>query len=74
MNRRRIYKKLYKSNKNGFLTAIALFFIAFTQVPIAIKNAAEVFCIGQLSNNVWLKEKNHSESNIIAVQRCNGRT
>jgi len=51
----------------------ALFFIALTQVPVAIKNAAEVICIGQTSNKIWRIEKNHAEANMLAVQRCNGK-
>ena len=47
--------------------------LALTQVPVGIKNAAEVACIGQTSNEVWKLEKNHSHANMIAVQRCNGR-
>ena len=47
--------------------------LALTQVPVGIKNAAEVACIGQTSNKIWKSEKNHSEANMIAVQRCNGR-
>ncbi len=50
----------------------ALMVLALTQLPVAIKNAAEVICIAQASNNIWLKENNHSEANMLAVQRCNG--
>jgi len=51
----------------------ALMILALTQVPVGIKNAAEVVCIGQTSNKIWKLEKNHAEANMIAVQRCNGR-
>ena len=54
-------------------TSFALIILALTQVPVGIKNAAEVACIGQTSNKIWKSEKNHSEANMIAVQRCNGR-
>ena len=54
-------------------TGFALMFLALTQVPVALKNAAEVFCIGQTSNKIWEIEKNHSEANMLAVQICNGR-
>ena len=47
--------------------------LALTQVPVGIKNAAEVACIGQTSNKIWKSEKNHAEANMLAVQRCNGR-
>ena len=54
-------------------TGFALIVLALTQIPVAIKNAAEVACIGQTSNKIWKSEKNHAESNMLAVQRCNGR-
>ena len=54
-------------------TGFALIILALTQVPVGIKNAAEVFCIGQTSNKVWKLENNHADANMIAVQRCNGR-
>ena len=47
--------------------------LALTQVPVGIKNAAEIVCIGQTSNKIWKVEKNHAEANMLAVQRCNGR-
>ena len=54
-------------------TGVALIILALTQIPVGIKNAAEVACIGQTSNKIWKTEKNHAEANMIAVQRCNGR-
>ena len=57
------------SNGTGF----ALTILALTQVPVGIKNAAEVVCIGQTSNKIWKIENNHAEANMLAVQRCNGR-
>ena len=54
-------------------TGFALIFLAITQVPVAIKNAAEVVCIGQTSNKIWKSEKNQADANMLAVQRCNGR-
>ena len=54
-------------------TGFALMILALTQVPVGIKNAAEVVCIGQTSNKIWKLEKNHAEANMLAVQRCNGR-
>ena len=47
--------------------------LALTQVPVGIKNAAEVVCIGQTSNKIWKLENNHADANMLAVQRCNGR-
>ncbi len=54
-------------------TGFSLMLLALTQLPVAIKNAAEVACIGQASMKIWQKENNHSEANMLAVQRCNGR-
>ena len=53
-------------------TGFALMLLALTQVPVAIKNIAELSCIGQASNKIWKIENNHSEANMLAVQRCNG--
>ena len=54
-------------------TGFALIILALTQVPVGIKNAAEVACIGQTSNKIWKSEKNHADANMLAVQRCNGK-
>ena len=54
-------------------TGFALIVLALTQIPVAIKNLAELACIGQTSNKIWKLEKNHSETNMLAVQKCNGR-
>ena len=60
------------SNIQAPTTRFALIALVLTQVPIAIKNAAEIACIGQTSNKIWKTEKNHFEANLLAVQRCNG--
>ena len=65
--------KSFRLNIHAPGTGIALIILALTQVPVGIKNAAEVVCIGQTSNKIWKIEKNHAEANMIAVQRCNGR-
>ena len=65
--------KCFRLNIHAPGTGIALIILALTQVPVGIKNAAEVVCIGQTSNKIWKIEKNHAEANMIAVQRCNGR-
>ena len=65
--------KSFRLNIQAPGTSIALIILALTQVPVGIKNAAEVVCIGQTSNKIWKIEKNHAEANMIAVQRCNGR-
>ena len=41
-------------------TGFALMVLALTQIPVGIKNAAEVFCIGQTSNKILKEEKKHS--------------
>ena len=65
--------KNFRLNIHAPGTGLALIILALTQVPVGIKNAAEVFCIGQTSNKIWKLEKNHAEANMLAVQRCNGR-
>ena len=64
---------MFRLNIHAPGKGIAIVILALTQVPVAIKNAAEVFCIGQTSNKIWTIEKNHAEANMLAVQRCNGR-
>ena len=54
-------------------TGFALMILALTQIPVGIKNAAEVACIGQTSNKIWKSGKNHADANMLAVQKCNGR-
>ncbi len=71
MPKKNWFKNL-RLNFNATETGFALMILALTQVPIAIKNAAEIVCIGQTSNKVWKLEKNHAEANMLAVQRCNG--
>ena len=65
--------KSFRLNMRAPGTGFALIILALTQVPVGIKNAAEVVCIGQTSNMIWKIEKNHAEANMLAVQRCNGR-
>ena len=65
--------KSFRLNIHAPGTGFALTVLALTQVPVGIKNAAEVICIGQTSNKIWKAEKNHVEANMLAVQRCNGR-
>ena len=54
-------------------TGFALMILALTQVPVGIKNTAEVVFIGQTSNKIWKAEKNHAAANMLAIQRCNER-
>ena len=65
--------KNFRFNIHSPGTWFALMVLALTQIPVGIKNAAEVACIGQTSNKVWRSEKNLLEANMLAVQRCNGR-
>ncbi len=65
--------KNFRLNFHAPGTGFALMILALTQVPVGIKNAAEVVCIGQTSNRIWKSEKNHADANMLAVQRCNGR-
>ena len=65
--------KSFRLNIHAPGTGFALMILALTQVPVGIKNAAEVACIGQTSNKIWKSEKNHAAANMLAVQRCNGR-
>ena len=66
-------KKILGIQKKGTIKLILLTFIVITQIPGAIKNMSEIACIGQASNEVWQKEGNHSEANMLAVRMCNGR-
>ena len=50
----------------------ALIILAFTHVPIAIKAAAELACIGETSNLIWKQTNSHKGVNSIAVNQCNG--
>ena len=65
--------KSFRLNIHAPGKGFALMILALTQVPVGIKNAAEVVCIGQTSNKIWRSEKNHGDANMLAVQRCNGR-
>ena len=65
--------KSFRLNIHSPGTGFALMILALTQVPVGIKNAAEVVCIGQTSNKIWKSEKIHANANMLAVQRCNGR-
>ncbi len=53
-------------------TGAALMLLALTQIPVAIKTAAEIACIAEVSNDLWLETRSHDNVNIRAVSRCNG--
>ncbi len=67
-----LWPKGFKLNIHAPGTGIALILLAFTQVPVAIKTAAEVACIAEVSNQVWRTTKSHRGVNIRAVRFCNG--
>ena len=71
--RKKNWLKSFRLNIHAPGTGFALMILALTQVPVGIKHAAEVVCIGQTSNKIWKSEKNHADANMLAVQRCNGR-
>ncbi len=52
-------------------TGTALIILALTQVPMTIKTAAEVACIGEVSHQRWKQTKSHKGVNIFAVRQCN---
>ncbi len=68
------FEKVLKLNIHAPGTAAALILLAFTQVPGAIKNLAEIACIGEVSNEIWRTTNSHVGVNVVAVQRCNGAT
>ena len=70
---KKVWLRPSKLNIHTPAAGFALIVLALTQIPVAIKNAAEVACIGQTSNKIWKSEKNHAEANMLAVQKCNGR-
>ena len=51
----------------------ALMVLTLTQIPVAVKNAAEVQSIEQTSNRIWKLKKNQPEVNLLAFQKCYGR-
>ncbi len=59
--------KSFRLNIHAPGTGFSLMILALTQVPVGIKNAAEVVCIGQTSNQIWRLEKNHSDANMLIL-------
>tara|TARA_B100000700_G_C14507579_1_gene607062 strand:- start:2 stop:229 length:228 start_codon:yes stop_codon:yes gene_type:complete len=53
--------KSLRLNVHAPCTGCTLIIIALTQIPVGIKNFAELACIGQTSNKIWALEKNLSE-------------
>ena len=67
-----IWPKSWKLNIQNRGASAALIILAITQVPVAIKTAAEVACIGEISNKIWSSSNSHKGVNISAVNICNG--
>ncbi|WP_320668216.1 hypothetical protein [Prochlorococcus sp. MIT 1307] len=67
------WPKGWKLNVHAPGTGAALMILALTQIPVAIKTAAEVACIGEISHQMWRATKSHKGVNVIAVQKCNGK-
>ena len=53
-------------------TGLAEILLSSTQRPIAIKNIAELACIGKNSKKMWQRENNHLEAKMSGVQICRG--
>tara|TARA_B100000029_G_scaffold488580_1_gene545305 strand:+ start:2435 stop:2656 length:222 start_codon:yes stop_codon:yes gene_type:complete len=66
------WPKGLKLNIHAPGTGIALMVLAITQVPVAIKSAAEVACIGEVSHRYWKETKSHKGVNVLAIRHCNG--
>ena len=66
------WPKGLKLNIHAPGTGIALMILALTQVPVAIKTAAEVACIAEVSNQVWRQTNSHNGVNVKAVRFCSG--
>ena len=41
---------------------------------IAIKTAAEIACISEVSHQTWKATNSHKGVNVIAIQKCNGKS
>ena len=55
-------------------TGLVLIFLTLTQIPIAIKTAAEIACISEVSHQTWKATNSHKGVNVIAIQKCNGKS
>ncbi len=67
------WPKRLKLNIHAPGTGAALIILALTQIPVAIKAAAEVACIGEVSNKLLRQNKSHQGINVSAVRLCNGQ-
>ena len=70
---RRFWASGLKLNIHTPGTGLALMTLALTQIPVAIKTAAEVACISEVSHQTWKATKSHKGVNVIAIQKCNGK-
>ena len=69
---KRFWPKSSQLKINAPSTGSALMVLALTQIPMAIKTAAEVACIGEISHQSWKKTQSHQGVNVLAVTKCNG--
>ena len=53
--------KSFRLNIHAPGTGFALMILALTQVPVGIKNAADVVSMGQTSNKIWKLKMNYTE-------------
>ena len=70
---KKVWAKGFRLNIHSPGTGAALMILALTQIPVAIKTAAEVACIGEVSHQTWKATNSHKGVNIIAIQKCNGK-
>ena len=70
---KKFWANVFKLNIHSPGTGLALIILALTQVPVAIKTAAEIACISEVSHKTWKATKSHKGVNVIAIQKCNGK-
>ena len=66
-------ESVFKLNIHSPGTGLALMILALTQIPVAIKTAAEIACISEVSHETWKATKSHKGVNVLAIQKCNGK-
>ncbi len=64
--------KASRDNKNYSIATASLVLLTITQIPIALNSAAQLACIGEVSNQLWKKTNSHQGVNIAAVRSCYG--
>ena len=66
------WRKALKASIHSPGIGTAIIVLTLTQIPEAIKTAAEIACIGEISHQQWKASKSHRGVNVVAVQQCNG--